>query len=111
MGRAAAKPAGDTVEQTPDEQTPAGDPATQTPAAQTPAGDTADATAAPEPAAAAPAPEPEAAAEPATLDVVMLVSLSGLRDGVAWPAAGEAIALPVAEAEGYIANGYAKPAE
>ena len=109
MGRAPAKPAGDTAEQTPDEQTPAGDPAAQTPAAQTPAGDTADATAAPEPAAAATA--PEAAAEPATLDVVMLVSLSGLRDGVAWPAAGEAIALPVAEAEGYIANGYAKPAE
>lgn len=110
MGRAAAKPAGDTGEQTPDEQTPAGDPAAQTPAeqapaAQTPAGDPADS------AVAAPAPEPEAPAEPATLDVVMLVSLSGLRDGVAWPAAGEAIALPVDEAEGYIANGYAKPAE
>lgn len=110
MGRAAAKPAGDAGEQTPDEQTPAGNPAEQEPAAQTPIGDPAD-PAAPAPAAAAPAPEPEAAAEPATLDVVMLVSLSGLRDGVAWPAAGEAIALPVDEAEGYIANGYAKPAE
>jgi cell division septation protein DedD len=105
MGRAAAKPAGDTGE-----QTPAGDPAAQAPAEQAPA-EQAPAEQAPAEQAPAPAPEPEAAAEPATLDVVMLVSLSGLRDGVAWPAAGEAIALPVDEAEGYIANGYAKPAE
>ncbi|CAH0248390.1 hypothetical protein [Microbacterium sp. Bi128] len=96
MARAAAKPAGD-----PAEQTPAGDPA-----AQTPAGDPAAQTP-----AAAPAAEPEPPTEPATLDVVMLVSLSGLRDGEPWPAAGESIALPVDEAEGYIANGYAKPAE
>lgn len=111
MARAAAKPAGDVVdESTPAESTPAPEPATPAPAPAP------EAEPAPEPTTPAePAPEPatpaEPAPEPTTADVVMLVSISGLRDGEPWPAAGEGITLPVAEAEAYIANGYAKPAK
>lgn len=36
----------------------------------------------------------------------VLASVSGLRDGVAWPAIGELIALPADEAAAYVLFGY-----
>ena len=57
----------------------------------------------------------QAAAEQAAAEgevrVQMLVAISGTRNGEKWPAVGEAFSLPAEEAAGYIANGYAKPAE
>ena len=62
--------------------------------------------------------EAQAAAEAAdTLDaldgveLVMLITITGLRDGEPWPEAGESITLPAEEAALYVANGYAKLAE
>lgn len=67
---------------------------------------------------AAPEPAVEAAPKPADepgvelVEVVMLVTISGLRDGEPWPASGERLALPADEAAIYVANGYAAlPAE
>lgn len=43
--------------------------------------------------------------------VRMLSTVSGSRDGVAWPAPGETIDVPDDEAEGLIASGVAEPAD
>ncbi len=68
-----------------------------------------------EQAAAEQAAAEQAAAEQAAAEgevrVQMLVAISGTRNGEKWPAVGEAFSLPAEEAAGYIANGYAKPAE
>ncbi|KAA9110179.1 hypothetical protein [Microbacterium rhizomatis] len=48
------------------------------------------------------------AVEPEGVTVVMVIGISGLRDGEPWPAPGESIVLPADEAALYIANGYAK---
>jgi len=41
--------------------------------------------------------------------VRMLVDVSGLRDGASWPAAGETLELPDAEASAYCALGMCEP--
>ena len=43
--------------------------------------------------------------------VEMLVYISGSRDGVDWPAAGETIDVPAQEAAELIANGFARAPE
>lgn len=43
--------------------------------------------------------------------VVMLVSLSGMRNGQDWPSRGTVIDLPDAEAKDYIRGGMARPAD
>jgi hypothetical protein len=45
------------------------------------------------------------------IEVEMLITITGLRNGEPWPAVGGSIALPAAEATQCIANGYAKPVE
>jgi hypothetical protein len=45
------------------------------------------------------------------MKVTMLASISGLRDGVPWPARGGQIELPAGEAEELIAGGLAKKYE
>lgn len=42
------------------------------------------------------------------MKVKMLVSISGTRDGAAWPAHGEIVDLPDVEASAYIAQGIAE---
>ncbi|MEV7874521.1 hypothetical protein [Microbacterium sp. NPDC089188] len=45
------------------------------------------------------------------VEVVMLIAISGLRDGEAWPRVGGKITLPADEAAQYVANGYVAVAE
>ncbi|WP_295837358.1 hypothetical protein [uncultured Microbacterium sp.] len=45
------------------------------------------------------------------VEIVMLITISGLRNGEPWPRAGRTVTLPAAEAESLVANGYAAPAE
>lgn len=45
------------------------------------------------------------------IEVRMLITISGLRDGEPWPPAGGTVTLPAAEAAQVIANGYATPVE
>lgn len=63
------------------------------------------------PAAGANAPAAEAQAAAEEVEVVMQITITGLRNGQPWPAVGGSISLPADEAAGYIANGYVKPAE
>lgn len=42
------------------------------------------------------------------VEVVMLVGITGTRNGEKWPAVGGTVALPADEAAQYIANGYAR---
>ena len=51
------------------------------------------------------APKAKAAQPAETVEVVVLVQVSGLRDGERWPAVGESWTLPTAEAEQYIRQG------
>lgn len=53
-------------------------------------------------------PEVPAPVLPAEVEVVVLVAISGLRNGEPWPAPGEPIVLPEAEAAGYLKFGYVK---
>ncbi len=43
------------------------------------------------------------------MKIRMIAALSGLRDGVAWPAPGGEIVVPDAEGAELCANGYAEP--
>lgn len=55
-------------------------------------------------------PEPEPVAE-GDVTVIVVVGISGLRNGVPWPAAGEQFVLPADEAADYIKFGYVRPVE
>ncbi|MFA8415113.1 hypothetical protein ACEPTV_33245, partial [Burkholderia pseudomallei] len=56
-----------------------------------------------------PDPEPEKSALPdGHVEVIVVTPISGLRNGEPWPAAGEPIVLPEAEARGYLQFGYVK---
>lgn len=46
--------------------------------------------------------------EDGSLEVVVLVQISGTRNGEAWPAAGESWVLPEAEALAYVKSGYVR---
>ncbi|MGZ0067857.1 hypothetical protein [Microbacterium arborescens] len=66
--------------------------------------------------AAAPVSDPYAGAdaevpESGDVEIVMLITISGLRNGEEWPRAGRSITLPADEAAACIANGYARLAE
>lgn len=47
------------------------------------------------------------AEEDGDVEVVMLLHITGLRNGEAWPARGQAITLPADEALNLVRNGYA----
>lgn len=49
--------------------------------------------------------------EEGDVELVMLLTISGLRNGEPWPRAGRVVTLPAAEAASLVANGYAALAE
>lgn len=55
-----------------------------------------------------PVPDTSEVPDEGEVEVVMLIAVTGTRNGEKWPAIGESIALPADEAAQYIANGYAR---
>lgn len=58
-----------------------------------------------------PVPDVSEVPDEGDVEVEMLISITGTRNGEKWPAPGGAITLPADEAAQYVANGYARLAE